>query len=114
MEHEFWNTLDRLVAGARIVIDRPKGSTHPRYPSIIYPVNYGYLEGTTTVDGGGIDIWVGSTGADRPDAIVCTLDLLKRDAEIKILLGCTEDEKTAIMRAHNSDAMRGLLIRRDV
>jgi inorganic pyrophosphatase len=112
MEDEFWEYIDRLVAGSRIVIDRPKGSAHPRYPSIIYPVDYGYLEGTTTVDGGGIDVWVGSNGAVRPDAIVCTVDLLKRDTEIKILLGCTEDEKTLIMRAHNADAMRGILIRR--
>jgi len=25
-------------------------------------------------------------------AIACTVDLLKRDAELKLLLGCTEDE----------------------
>lgn len=29
--HEFWNTLDKLVQSSENVIDRPKGSAHPRY-----------------------------------------------------------------------------------
>lgn len=43
------------------------------------------------MDGSGIDVWVGS-GEKRIDAIICTIDLLKRDSEIKILIGCTEEE----------------------
>ena len=109
---DFWTHLDQLVATSQIVIDRPKGTIHPRYPDVIYPVDYGYLDGTTTVDGGGIDVWHGTTEADRPDAILCTVDLLKRDAEIKILLGCSEDEKQTILRFHQGDAMRALLVRR--
>ena len=35
------------------------------------------------------------------DAILCTVDLLKRDSEIKILLDCTEEEKMLIYKAHN-------------
>lgn len=112
---EFWEYLDRLVVEHRAVIDRPKGSAHPRYPAMIYPVHYGYLEGTTASDRGGIDIWVGSVETKQPDAILCTLDLLKRDAEIKILLGCSEDEKQSILKLMNQDAeaMRGLLVRRE-
>jgi inorganic pyrophosphatase len=108
----FWDYLDRLVGSSRTVIDRPKGSAHPRYPTVVYPVNYGYLENTSAIDGGGIDVWVGSTGTDRPDAILCTVDLLKRDAEIKLLIGCSEGEKEAILRFLNANAMRGILIRR--
>ena len=29
----FWEALDRLVSASTIVIDRPKGSAHPRYPA---------------------------------------------------------------------------------
>ena len=29
---EFWNALDELVNKSEIVIDRPKGSSHPKYP----------------------------------------------------------------------------------
>jgi inorganic pyrophosphatase len=109
---DFWTHLDQLVATSRIVIDRPKGTAHPRYPEVIYPVDYGYLDGTTTVDGGGIDVWRGTTGATRPDAILCTVDLLKRDAEIKILLGCSPDEQQTILDFHNGETMRALLVRR--
>src|SRR5512137_2080542 len=88
----FWEYLDSLLRSAQIVIDRPRGSTHPRYPSYIYPLDYGYLEGTSAGDGQEIDVWRGSLPDKKLDAIVCTVDLLKEDAEIKLLVGCTEDE----------------------
>lgn len=34
-----------------MVIDRPLGSTHPTYPELIYPINYGYIPGTMAADG---------------------------------------------------------------
>ncbi len=40
----FWKALERLVSESEIVIDRPKGSTHPRYADIVYSVDYGYLK----------------------------------------------------------------------
>jgi predicted acetyltransferase len=48
---DFWQALDKLVSDSEIVIDRPKGSAHPRYPEFIYPLEYGYLKGTTAMDG---------------------------------------------------------------
>lgn len=111
-DNDFWSALDTIVAGSEIVIDRHKGSVHPRYPDFVYPVDYGYLRGTTSMDGAGIDVWVGSGGC-RIDAIVCTVDLLKRDSEIKILIGCTEEEKQLIYLTLNaSPCMKCLLIRR--
>ena len=56
----FWYEMNLLAATNSIVIDRPKGSTHPRYQELIYPFDYGYLENTTASDGGGIDVWLGS------------------------------------------------------
>ncbi len=109
---EFWNAVDTLVRTSRIVIDRPKGSAHPRYPNFIYRVDYGYLQDTASMDGAGIDVWVGTGGTDV-DAIMCIVDLMKRDSEIKILVGCTEQEKTLIYETHNeSEYMKGILIRR--
>ena len=112
MDQAFWEGIDRLVEESEIIIDRPKGSAHPRYPDYIYPLDYGYLKDTSSMDGGGIDVWVGS-GERKADAIVCTVDLLKKDSEIKILIGCTEEEKTIIYETHNESAyMKGILIRR--
>ena len=110
---EFWAALDTLVAQSEIVIDRPKGSAHPRYSHFIYPVNYGYLKNTSSMDGGGIDVWVGTDPERKIDAIMCIVDLIKRDSEIKILIGCNEEEKALVYRTHNeSEYMKGVLVRR--
>ena len=109
---EFWKALDELVSNSQIVIDRPKGTAHPKYPDVIYRVDYGYLKDTASMDGAGIDVWVGS-GEKKVDAIMCTVDLMKRDSEIKILIGCTEEEKKIVYETHNdSKYMKGILIRR--
>ena len=98
---------------SEIVIDRPKGSAHPRYPHMIYPLDYGYLKDTSAMDGNGIDVWLGSDSSRRIDAIICTVDLVKRDSEIKLLIGCTEEEKQLALKKHNdSQYMKGILIRR--
>ena len=109
---DFWKALDKLIDTSEIIIDRPKGIAHPKYPDYIYKVDYGYLKNTTSMDGDGIDVWVG-TGEKTVDAIICTVDLMKSDSEIKILLGCTEEEKEIIYQTHNeSEYMKGILIHR--
>ena len=109
---DFWDALDELVSNSEIVIDRPKGSAHPRFPNFIYKVDYGYLKNTSSMDGAGIDVWIGS-GDKKIDAIMCIVDLMKRDSEIKILVGCTEEEKLDIYKTHNeTQYMKGVLIRR--
>ena len=108
----FWQAVDRLIAESEIAIDRPRGSKHPRY-DYVYPIDYGYLQNTSSPDGGGIDLWRGSRGDLRCDGIICTVDLLKRDSEIKLLLGCTEAERETILGSHNSSVyMKGVLVER--
>ena len=108
----FWEGIDTLVRESQIVVDRPKGTHHPRFPSFVYPVDYGYLYGTASMDGTGIDVWLGSAPSRTVDAIICTIDLKKKDSEVKILLGCTPEEKKLIYEFHNQGGMKGLLIRR--
>ena len=111
-DNEFWEALDELVKTSEIVIDRPKGSLHPKYPDFIYEVDYGYLKDTSSMDGAGIDVWVG-TAEKTVDAIICIVDLIKKDSEIKILIGCTEEEKKLVYETHNKTSfMKGVLIRR--
>lgn len=109
---DFWNAVDQLVNTSEIVIDRPKGSSHPKYPDFVYKLDYGYLKNTSSMDGASIDVWVGS-GEKRADAVMCIVDLLKKDSEIKILLGCMEEEKAIIYETHNETPfMKGVLIKR--
>lgn len=112
-EDAFWQALDTLVAQSRLVMDRPRGSSHPRFPEIIYPVDYGYLENTTSMDGQGIDVWRGTDPAMRIDAVVCAVDMMKKDSEIKLLIGCTPEETRLVMDFHTrGDHMKGLMIER--
>ena len=109
---DFWKALDELVNNSDIIIDRPKGTAHPKYPNFIYKVDYGYLKETSSMDGTGIDVWVGS-GEKKINAIMCIVDLIKKDSEIKILIGCTEEEKEMVYETHNETPfMKGVLLRR--
>jgi len=103
----FWNEVTQLVLTSSIIIDRPKGSAHPRYAEVTYPLDYGYLENTSSSDGSGIDVWLGlwntnprHEGHEILTGILCTFDTLKRDAEIKLLIGCTQEEIEIILNFH--------------
>jgi len=110
-EFNFWSTLDKLVSQSKIIIDRPKGTTHPKW-NFTYPLDYGYLENTSSMDGYGIDLWKGSMD-NAIDAVICTVDLLKKDSEIKILVGLSEEEKQTVLAWHNdSEMMKAIMIRR--
>ena len=109
---DFWSAVDELVANGDIVVDRPRGSSHPRYPDFHYPLNYGFVRDTRSPDGNELDVWVGSLPDKRCVGVVCTVDLLKRDSEIKLLLGCTREEICLVMRVHNRSSMSGLLMTR--
>ncbi|MCX6647801.1 MAG: inorganic pyrophosphatase [Candidatus Bathyarchaeota archaeon] len=113
VDGRFWVNLDRLVAESRVIVDNPRGTHDGDSSTFVYPVDYGYLEGTSSMDGEGIDVFVGSDPGQMVDAIVCTVDLVKRDSEIKVLIGCTEEEKQAIMGLYEVfPPMCGVLVRR--
>ncbi|MEH2053770.1 hypothetical protein [Nostoc sp.] len=110
---DFWFKLDQLVALSNLQIDRPKGTLHPRYPSFVYPLDYGYLENTRSGDGADIDVWIGSLSSKKVTAVICSVDLQKRDAEIKILLGCTSEENQAILDIQNIGFQSAILLVRN-
>lgn len=55
-----------LIIGKSVkgIIDRPAGSHHPRHPEMIYPINYGFVEGIMAPDGAEQDVYV--LGTDEP------------------------------------------------
>ena len=112
MDEQFWQALDKLVEACEIVLDRPKGTRHPRYPNIVYPLDYGYLAGSTSGDGDGIDVWVGSLPDRRIVGVEATVDMEKRDAEIKVLIGLTDDEMATVSEFHNEWPMSAVIIKR--
>ena len=108
--------MQQLILTNALIIDRPKGSAHPRYPETIYPLDYGYLENTTASDGGGIDLWLGSlkTVVDKQfsktlTGILCTFDTLKHDAELKLLIACSTEDIQVIRDFHKDMYMLFIL-----
>ncbi len=49
------NVLGKTV---QVVVDRPLGSRHPEFPDLVYPVNYGYVEGVIGGDGEAQDAYI--------------------------------------------------------
>lgn len=113
-DKSFWQMLDKLILQSNIVIDRPKGTHHPKYPDIVYNADYGYLDNTQSMDGNGIDVWQGTLKNNILDAIICTVDIFKKDSEIKLLIGCNDEEKEIVYKFHNeNEYMKGILIKRE-
>lgn len=55
---------DALKYFVKVIVDRPLGSTHPKYDDIIYLINYGYIEGIIAGDGEEQDAYI--LGVDKP------------------------------------------------
>ena len=112
LTEDFWFGLDKLVEERNIVIDRPKGMGHPTLPDMVYPIDYGYLEGTSADDGSGVDVWMGSMDEKKVTAVINTVDLYKMDVEVKILISCTPEEQEEILGIHNSSRQHAIIVKR--
>jgi len=110
--NNFWKKLDHLFEPSEIVLDHPKGTYHKDWPELRFPLDYGYLTNTTGGDGDGIDVWLGTVEPKVINAIACTVDITKRDAEIKLLIGCNEEEIAIIEDFHNGEHQSAIIIRR--
>ncbi|MFL7892003.1 MAG: hypothetical protein AB8I56_08060 [Anaerolineales bacterium] len=75
-------------------------------------MDYGYLKDTKSTDGAEIDLWLGSRRLKNIDGILVTIDLQKTDLEIKMLIGCSEDEMYEILNLQNSGQMRSIIVKR--
>lgn len=82
-----------------MIIDRPLGSTHPRHTSMIYPVNYGYIDGILAGDGMEQDVYL--LGVDRPvesfTGVIIAILQRANDVEDKLVMapagvGLTDEE----------------------
>lgn len=109
---DFWNRLQKLISDNEIVIDRPKGSIHPKYKNFIMSLDYGFLKGTLSNDKNEIDVWKGSLDTCKLTGIVCTVDSMKKDSEIKLLIGCKEYEIDVLSDFYKFNKyMSGLIIK---
>jgi inorganic pyrophosphatase len=111
--NDFWSTIEQLIATSKIVIDRPRGTAHPHFSDLVYPLDYGYLKNTISGDGSSIDFWLGASGIFKLSGLLLTVDAFKRDAEIKLLLGCTQAEILMLIKWSNTGQMRAIYLTRN-
>lgn len=108
----FWQKIDTIFFSNKLVITKKKDEKHAVYKNLIYPVDYGTLDDTLP-DNAGICVFKGSLKASAVDSVVIAADILKKDIEVKLLIGCTEDEELRILQFLNqTEFQKGILIRR--
>jgi inorganic pyrophosphatase len=93
--HE-WRRLDRLIDERGIVIDRPRGEAHPRYPDMIYPCDYGHVPGTAAADGDEIDVFAGCAQTGLVGLIALTHQP-SGIADPKLLVNLTQEDADGII-----------------
>lgn len=109
----FWQKLDTLIMSSQLILDKPKGTVHHQYANLIYPVDYGYLQDTFSVDTAPIYAYKGTLPTDEANAIIVSADILKKDCVAKILIGCTDAEIYTILKFINStEFQKAILVRR--
>jgi len=101
MTKDLQSYLGQIV---RIVIDRPLGSRHPRDPELWYPLNYGYVPGTTSGAGAPIDAYLLGVYAPVAEAEGRVIAVIRRadDVEDKLVVaspgaGYTADQIAALV-----------------
>jgi inorganic pyrophosphatase len=71
-----------------VYIDRPNGSTHPKYNDIVYSINYGYIKEIIAIDDEYQDVYV--LGENEPiefcKGVVCAVVERENDIEDKLVV----------------------------
>jgi inorganic pyrophosphatase len=107
----FWQKIDTLYLSSDLTINQPKGSTHHVYTNLVYPVDYGYLSDSNSDEK--ISIYKGSQASGSVDAVVVCADILKKDIDVKLLVGCSEKEQLKILEfLDQTDFQKAVIMRR--
>lgn len=107
----FWQKVDTVFLSSHLNITRHKGESHPQFKNLVYPVEYGHLEDAG--NGDGISVYVGSKSRSEITAIVVAADILQKTIDVKMLVGCTEEEINEVLHFLNqTDYQKTVMIRR--
>jgi inorganic pyrophosphatase len=108
----FWSAVSDLVASSDVIVDRPRGSRHPRIDEFMYPVNYGFLAGTVSGDGEGIDVWIGDhAGAGLVGAYI-TCDPYARNIEPKLAVDVSSKDLAEIDKFYSVQPQSAIYVPR--
>jgi len=89
--HLQWEKWQVCICNNGITVERPRTTAHPDYPSVVYPLDYGFVNDTLGTDGDPVDVFVGRGTTGLVGGILTT-DVRQQDREMKLLYDCTPPE----------------------
>lgn len=112
-EHLQWEAWAQCIERNGLTIERPRATAHPDYPSVVYPLDYGFVNDTRSTDREPIDVFVGR-GTTGLVGVILTTDHRQQDREAKLLYDCTPTEIYTVQGFINYDRslLEGVLVLR--
>ena len=104
----FWQKVDAAYISGDYKTIYNKGSKHPSYPSLIFPVDYGHIS-TNDDKLSAMKAFKGEYN-DKIEAIVVCANLLEKDLSAIVLIGLNEEEIEAVLRFLNSTEFQKAII----
>lgn len=107
----FWQKVDTIFLSSNVHIIRHKGEVHPQFKNLVYPTEYGHLD--ETGNGNPISVYMGTKNHSEITGLIVAADILQKTIDVKLLLGCTEEEVNDVLHFLNqTDFQKTVLIRR--
>ena len=107
----FWQKVDTIFLSSNVNIIRHKGEVQPQFKNLIYPTEYGHLD--ETGNGNPISVYMGTKNHSEITGLIVAADILQKTIDVKLLLGCTEEEVNDVLHFLNqTDFQKTVLIRR--
>ncbi len=108
----FWQKVDTLYSYGDFKVTNKKGTAHKSYPSLMYPVDYGYVRTISADAERPMEVFK-AEGGKRVDAIAVCADIINKSFEVKALVGLDEEQIEAVLHFLNcTDFQKSVLIRR--
>ena len=106
----FWQKVDTLFSSGDFKVTKKKGSSHKNYPSLTYPVDFGYVKTLDTSGEVPMEVFKGKDGK-RVDAIALCADIINKNFEVKALVGLSQEETEQVLHFLNcTDYQKSVLI----
>ncbi len=110
----FWQKIDTLFLSGDLQVTKRKGEVHPTFRNLIYPTDYGHLTDTKSTTEEGVSVYLGTADRNAISALVVAADILTKELDVKMLVGCNDEEVEDILRFLNqTDYQKTVLIRRN-
>lgn len=107
----FWQKIDAAFISGDYKKLYSKGSKHPLYPSLIFPVDYGHIT-TNDDEKSSMKAFKGEANQTVQSVVVCA-NLLEKDLSAILLIGLDEKQEEEVLRFLNStDFQKAVIIRR--